>query len=179
MANIDESGNEIQKFNSSKFGLGRFNFIAEKNKKYRAHIKYASKDYYYELPKALDNGITMQVEDLTDHYQIIIQSSLAEGVNNLLLLGQQKGKVVGRANITGSEKGSTINIPKSIFKQGIVQFTLIDSNKKPWCERLVFADIDTDQPQVNIKFSKEKYQKRELVEMELTLGKEYTKYISG
>jgi len=112
-----------------------------------------------------------QVEDLTDHYQIIIQSSLAGGVNNLLLLGQQKGKVIGRAGITGSEKGSIINIPKSIFKQGIVQFTLIDSNKKPWCERLVFADVEKDQPQVNITFSKERYQKRELVELELSLDK--------
>ena len=166
---IDENGNEIQKFATTKFGLGRFNFITEKKNKYRAHIKYANKDYFYELPQALDNGITMQVEDLADHYQIIIQSSLAGGVNNLLLLGQQKGKVIGRAKITGSEKGSTINIPKSIFKQGIVQFTLIDNNKKPWCERLVFVDIDADQPQVNITFSKENYQKRELVEMELSL----------
>jgi len=168
---IDENGNEIQKFTTTKFGLGRFNFIKEKTKKYKAHIKYANQDYYYELPKALEEGVTMQVEDLSDHYQIIIQSSLAGGVNNLLLLGQQKGKVIGRAGITGSEKGSTINIPKSIFKQGIVQFTLIDSNKKPWCERLVFADVDKDQPQINITFSKERYQKRELVELELSLDK--------
>ena len=168
---IDENGNEIQKFTTTKFGLGRFNFITEKNKKYRAHIKYADQDFYYDLPKPLDEGITMQVEDLTDHYQIIVQSSLAEGVNNLVLLGQQKGKIIGRAGITGPEKGSTINIPKSIFKQGIVQFTLIDKNKKAWCERLVFADVEKDQPQVNLTFSKERYQKRELVELEFSLDK--------
>ncbi|MCK5677904.1 MAG: TonB-dependent receptor plug domain-containing protein [Flavobacteriaceae bacterium] len=168
---IDENKNEIVKFKTSKFGLGRVLFMPERNKTYKAHIKYADQDYFYDLPKALNKGITMQVEDLPDHYQIIIQSSLDEGVNNLLLLGQQKEKIVGRAKIIGPEKASTINIPKSIFKQGIVQFTLLGKDEKPWCERLVFVEDHEDKTKVDITFSKNNYQKRELVEIDLFLNK--------
>jgi len=168
---FDENKNEIVNFETSKFGLGKVLFTPEKNTTYKAHIVYAEQDYYYDLPKALNKGITMHVEDLPDHYQVTIQSSIDEGVNNLLLLGQQKGKVVGRANITGSEKGSTINIPKSIFKQGIVQFTLLDKDEKPWCERLVFVEDDKNQTKINITFSKNNYQRRELIEMDLSFNK--------
>lgn len=168
---IDENKNEIVKFKTSKFGLGRVLFMPERNKTYKAHIKYAGQEYFYDLPKSLNKGITMQVEDLPDHYQIIIQSSLDEGVNNLLLLGQQKEKIVGRAKIIGHEKASTINIPKSIFKQGIVQFTLLGKDEKPWCERLVFVEDNEDKTKVNITFTKNNYQRRELVEIDLFLNK--------
>ncbi len=168
---LDESGKEIVKFKTSKFGLGRVLFTPKKNEKYKAIINYDEQDYYYDLPKALNTGVTMKVEDLNDHYQINIQSSLDEGVNKLVLLGQQNGKVIGRAKIIGLEKKSIINIPKAIFKQGIIQFTIIDENEKPWCERLAFVEIDKNQPEMNITLSKNNFQKRELVEIDLFLNK--------
>ena len=171
---VDENGKEIEKFKTSKFGLGRIFFIPEKNKIYKAQLKYVNQNYSYDLPKVVNEGTSIQVEDLSDHYQIIIQTTLNEGVNNLVLLGQQKGKVVGRAKISGSEKISTIQIPKTIFKEGIVQFTLLDKNNKPLCERLVFVETD-DTPEIITTFSKNNYQKRELVEMKISLNKSIQK----
>lgn len=167
---IDENGVEINKFRTPGFGLGRIMFTPQENKTYKAHIQYENQDYYYDLPKSLDKGVTMMVEDMPDHFQIIIQSSLKEGVNDLLLLGKQQEKVIGRAKVTGSEKLSTINIPKTIFKQGIVQFTLIDKNNKPICERLSFVESNGNEPNVNITLSKNHFQKREMVEMELSFN---------
>ncbi|NOQ91455.1 MAG: TonB-dependent receptor plug domain-containing protein, partial [Flavobacteriaceae bacterium] len=172
---LEENGKEIIKFKTSKFGLGRLIFTPENNKIYKAHINYNKQDYYYDLPKALNNGVSMKVVDIDNHYQIIVQSSLNEGVNNLILIGQQNEKVVGRAKIIGFEKISTINIPKTIFKQGIVQFTVLDKNEKPWCERLVFVENEKEQPKINITLSKNEYQKRELVEIDLSLNKKVIK----
>lgn len=166
---LDEDGKEIIKFKTSKFGLGRLLFTPENNKTYKAHIKYNNQDYLYDLPKVLNTGVSMKVEDIDNHYQITVQSSLNEGVNNLVLIGQQNEKVVGRAKIIGFDKTSTINIPKTIFKQGIVQFTILDKNEKPWCERLIF--VEKEQPKINITLSKNEYQKRELVEIDLSLNK--------
>ncbi len=172
---LDESGKEIIKFKTSKFGLGRLVFTPEKSKIYKAHIKYNNQDYYYDLPKALNNGVSIKVEDMDNHYQIIVQSLLDEGVNNLILIGQQNEKTVGKAKIIGFEKISTINIPKTIFKQGIVQLTILDKNEKPWCERLIFVENEEEQLKVNITLSKNKYQKRELVEIDLSLNKNLQK----
>ncbi len=167
---VDENGKGIEKFKTSKFGLGRTLFVPEKDKTYKAHINYANQNFDYDLPKALNLGATIQVEDLSDHYQIIIRSTFSEGVNELVLLGKQEEKVVGRAKLSGSEKVSTIQIPKIIFKEGIVQFTLLDKNNKPICERLAFVEKE-GQPIINTSFSKDHFQKRELVEMEVSFNK--------
>ncbi len=166
---IDEKGRLITMFKSSKFGLGKVVFIPEKNLRYKASINYKGQEFYYDLPQALAEGIVMQIEERQDHYRIKLQSTINKGLNNLILIGQQHAEIVCNAEINVSQNKATIKVYKTLLKQGIIQFTLLDKNISPICERLVFLEKDKDNRKVNISFSKQDYSKRELVEMEISL----------
>ena len=66
---VDNSGSEIFNFNTLKFGLGIFRFTPSKGKSYKASIQYNGKNYNYDLPDALDKGVTMYVVERKNNYQ--------------------------------------------------------------------------------------------------------------
>lgn len=166
---VDNTGNEIVNFNTLKFGLGIFKFTPKKGKSYKALIEYQGKNYNYNLPDALNEGVTMNVIERKNSYQVYLQSSLPEGVDQLALTGLQNGKIVNVAQLIGSKKRGVINVPKSTLKQGIVQFTIFDKTEKPLCERLVFVETELPEPKVNILTDKKEYTKRELIELDFEI----------
>lgn len=166
---IDEDGRIITMFKSSKFGLGKIAFKPQRDVKYKAIIDYNGQKLNYDLPQVLAEGIVMQIEEQQDLYLIKLQSSNNKDLNNLILHGQQHGEVICNASINVSQNKASIRVLKTLLKQGILQFTLLDNNISPICERLVFYEKDKNYPKVNISFSKRDYIKRELVEMEISL----------
>ncbi len=166
---IDEDGRIITMFKSSKFGLGKIEFKPEKGAKYKARLDYNGQELNYDLPQALAKGIVMLIEEEQDHYRIKLQSTINKSLNNLILIGQQHAEIVCNAEINVSHNKATVKVLKTLLKQGIIQFTLLDKNISPICERLVFLEKDSNNPKVNISFSKQEYTKRDLVEMEIYL----------
>ena len=165
---IDNTGKEIQKIKSLKFGLGRFQFLPEDGRKYFAKITYNNIQNVYDLPTPLTKGVVMEVEELMDSYNISVMSSLPNGVDNLKFIGIQRGLVVCGTEIIGDKVKVKIIVPKSYLKQGIIQFTLFDNNDTPLCERLVFLESNEPNPKIAISPSKATYGKRSLVELEIS-----------
>jgi len=166
---VDNTGIEILNFNTLKFGLGTFRFTPKKGRSYKALIQYQGKNYNYDLPEALNRGVTMHVSERTNNYQIHLQSSLFEGVDQLILIGLQNGSIVNVAELKGKKDRGLIKVPKATLKQGIVQFTILDKTEKPLCERLVFVETERSGPKVNIMADKKEYAKRELVELDFEI----------
>ncbi len=166
---VDNTGIEILKFKTSKFGLGRLNFMPEQDKSYTAKIAYNNQNYNYKLPSGLPKGVLLQIEERKDNFKIIVQSSLSSGVNNLMIIGQQRGNLVSRIDLKGQKKQSIATVSKKDFKDGIVHFTLFNKNEVPLCERLVFVNKNTTKVKLNVAPTKNNYQKRELVEVEVSL----------
>jgi len=166
---LDHQEKELISFESSHLGMGSFMLVPETSAGLRARIRYEGTEFYYELPAVLETGVIMRVIDRGDSYQINLQSSLKQGVNGLLLVGEQRGTVVCKANLTGSNTKGSVKVPLSTLDDGIVKFTLYDRNNQPLCERLVFAETKKSNPVVGIQSSKNEYEQRELVELELSL----------
>lgn len=164
----DNSGEQVKDFKTTKFGLGMFDFVPRKGKRYKAFITVNGVEYPYDLPVSLSNGVVMQVIAQNDFYTIIIRSSLPNGVNNFKFNGRQRNRIIGSSEILSGIDGAKIKIPKNILEQGIAQFTLFDNNGAPLCERLVFVEKNDTIPTVNISASKKEYGKRELVELEIS-----------
>jgi len=166
---VDNTGNEIVNFNTLKFGLGNFKLTPKKGKSYKALIQYKGQNYTYEIQDALDKGITMNVIERKNSYQVYLQSSLPEGVDQLALTGLQNGKIVNVARLIGSKKRGIINVPKSTLQQGIVQFTILDKTEKPLCERLVFVETELPEHKVTVVSTKAEFNKRELIELDFEI----------
>lgn len=162
---IDTSGKKVAEFSTLKFGLGVVEMVPREGEKYKSRILYNGDEYFYDLPDALNNGVVMQVNEEEDFYKITVLSSLEKRVENFTFICTQKNKVVSIAEIPGNEAGTILNIPKDIFNEGIVQFTIIDDNYIPLCERLVFVEDNDFGLKVNLVPSKKEYGKRELVEL--------------
>ena len=127
----DNAGKKVLQFKTSKFGLGKFDFIPEKNKLYKAVVVYKGIEIMYKLPVALDTGIVMRVIEHSDEYRIYLQSSLVKGLNNFNFIGAQRKGVIFKAKLNGNKAKALIKVPKNILEQGIVQFTLFDKSNNP------------------------------------------------
>lgn len=172
---FDSSGKEISEFSTLKFGLGVAKMVPFKGESYKANILYNGIEYFYDLPNALSNGAVMQVNEEEDFYNVIIHSSLKNEVGNFTFISTQKNNVVSVTEIPYSDVGKKLIVQKDIFNEGIAQFTLLDKNKIPLCERLFFIeDIDFDL-KVNLLPSKKEYGKRELVELDFSAEQSFYK----
>ena len=163
---------QVKKFYNSKLlnsELGKFDFIPEKNKLYKADVVYKGVKITYELPVALDKGTVIQVIEHADDYRIYLHSSLDKGLNNFNFIGTQRKGVVFKAKLNGNEAKALIKVPKNILEQGIVQFTLFENNNKPLSERLSFYESNESEVKINIIPSKKEYGIRERVELEISL----------
>ncbi|MET2986461.1 TonB-dependent receptor plug domain-containing protein [Aureibaculum conchae] len=165
---IDNLGNRISNFESSHLGMGAFHFIPKKGLNYKAKIRYNQEELVYDLPKSTPTGVIIKVVEREDDYVINLKSSLDNELQNFTLLGTQRNGVVFNSKIESKEKQAVVKVPKSILKEGIVQFTLLNNNK-PILERLAFFEIQEREAQLRITPSQKAYGLRELVELEVSL----------
>jgi len=165
---IDNLGNKISNFESSHLGMGVFHFIPKKGLTYKIRINNNQGELIYELPKSKPTGALIKVVEYKDDYAIYLKSSFENGLQNFTLLGSQRSGVIFDSKIESKEKQVVVKVPKSILKEGIVQFTLLD-NKKPILERLAFYETEGTKVHLRVTPSREAYGLRELVELEISL----------
>ncbi len=166
---VDNTFKKVAEFSTLKFGLGMVKMIPREGEKYKVGILYNGIEYFYDLPDALINGVIMQVTEDKDFYKVIVFSSFENGVGNFTFISTQKNKVVSITKIPGNDFGKKLIIPKNVFNEGIAQFTLIDDNNIPLCERMVFVEASDSVLKVNLVKSKKEYGIRELVELDIFL----------
>ena len=165
---FDNLGQRVIDFKTLKFGLGKVEFVPQMDKRYKANITQNGVTSSYDLPVPLTHGVIMQIIENKDIYTVFIRSSLQKGVNGFKLTGRQRNKIIGSSKIENNLEGAKITIFKNILEEGIIQFTLVDNNDKPLCERLVFVEKNDPCENVVLIPSKKEYGKRELVELEIT-----------
>jgi len=160
---VDENGNVLARFSSYKFGMGAFDFKAEKNKKYFAKItRPKGIDTTYSLPNALNKGFQLNVirQDKTGIY-LNINSPFDTEIS---LIAQVANQIYYAENISLKFGENKYRINTEKFPIGISQITLFDNKNIERCERLVFVNKHK-QLNVSISTNKEKYLPREKVKI--------------
>ncbi|QLG43949.1 TonB-dependent receptor [Costertonia aggregata] len=172
---IDETGTKIIEFNTSYLGMGKFYFIPKSGKTYWATISDIDLGKSFFLPKALNNGILMTLVDDRENYRLDIRSSLKREINNFKIIGKQKQNIIFETKINTDKKSSSaiVRITKDIFKEGIVQLTLMDNQNKPLAERLLFHDNGNKNTQSIVSASENKNVSRNLINLEIDMKPYY------
>ncbi|MCO5945868.1 TonB-dependent receptor [Mucilaginibacter flavidus] len=176
----DETGAGVSTFASTHLGIGAFNFVPVVGKTYKANITYAdSTTNTVELPKAINNGYTISLNNANpDTIRIRITAGNEATSGKLSLVAQSGGVVYYAAEKQGDSKIFSATIPKSKFPTGIIQFTLFSQNGEPLNERLAFINHH-DQLNLNLKTDKPGYTIRQKVKFKLNPKDKNGKSVTG
>ena len=168
---IDDTGAIIKEFTSAHLGMGLFHFIPKADRTYSALVSYANKEQRFNLPSALDSGVLMTVSNQPKHYKVELRGSSDLKMKDYRLIGKQnKGSVFNLIVNTNKQEHTTIiKIAKDILKEGILELTLLNQEKKPIAERLLFNQNANGSPQTSITTNETSYGQRKLIEMEVQI----------
>jgi hypothetical protein len=162
---VDETNNKVLQFETSTFGLGSFQFIPLKGKTYKVIVYHNGEKYAYPLPQVKDYSASIRIDENHNGYRVSVYSSLANGTNDLELLGIQKGDIVCRAKLNSKNSEVAIDLQKRDLLHGVIQFQLLNKNGTMLSEELAFIDSDNLEKKVAVVPSKKTYQNNEQVEL--------------
>jgi len=171
---LDENNTVVAKFKSFHDGMGAFEFLPLKNKKYRAIInKPENIAGDFDLPEIVRKGFVMNVFKESGQLKIRINSP---GKENVHLVAQTKGIIQYTKSFRTIEGENNIEISTLDFPAGISQITLFDGKEEAVCTRLVFLNKQKIM-NISITTDKQKYAPREKVKMKIHTTDENNKPI--
>jgi hypothetical protein len=146
---FDEEGELISLFLSLHDGMGMFQIMPIKGKKYHAKIKTASGiEIIKNLPEALEQGYLIAFKSFKGQRIVSIktnQETLSKNPNELLtVICKSKGISYLETTQTLTNTAVSFALPESNLPEGISQITLFDGNLKPQSERLIFVQNEQD-----------------------------------
>lgn len=170
----DQSGKEINKFETLRLGMGSFVFTPEHDKSYVARLMFSDgSEKNMPLPAASDEGYVLGVyqpnkDSILVRINIPSAHLTAENqeVKQVQLMVQAGQEILFDAKLNIAKRTSSIWLDKSNFPSGIVRFTLLGKSGEPLNERLLFIRKD-DAMKLRISAPQQKYSGREPVQLEL------------
>ena len=178
---VDDTGKRIKEFSSTHLGMGLFYFIPKPGRTYKAIVSYRNQEKNFSLPKALNSGVLMTVSNQPKHYKIELRGTTDLKMKDFRLIGKQlKGPVFKLiVNANKQEHTTIVKIAKDILEEGILELTLLNQEKKPIAERLLFHEGRSNSPLSKITTSKTTYGQRELAAMEVEIDVAHSKEITA
>lgn len=159
----DNNNNIVTDFKTTHDGMGSFTIMPEKNKSYSALWKSSGgKEYITKLPPPREQGINMQVSNITNGKRVMLFRSniIDETDNKVTLIGVINSTVIYQSQVDLSKQTScNIFIPTQGLPSGILYITLFNSKMMPVSERVTFINNENYNFKVNpsfIQVSKEK-----------------------
>ena len=159
---------EVLSFQSTHLGMGSFNFNPKPAETYTAKIKMPDGTYSkdYMLPGVKSSGIILNVINKLESDSLEICIATTPDMQNpsslYYLIGQSRGVACYGAVIRLNQQVSKMKVSKTFFPTGIARFTLLNADKQPLNERIVYIDHD-DHLRIHITSDKACYTKRDSV----------------
>lgn len=165
---FDQEGNEISTFKTLHLGMGSFVLLPENGKSYFATIRYGeNKQKKVELPQAQQNGHTLTCRWMRDRlYMAVLKPAGVVQQEPLYLIAHTRGLVHFTAE--WEQKREFMSFAKNLFPSGVLHLLLVDRNKRPLSERLVFIN-NNDQAQVSFQPDKSAYASRSMITGEIRI----------
>ncbi|MCL7763446.1 hypothetical protein MPF19_08480 [Polaribacter sp. Z014] len=166
---VDNDNQFITEFTSTKFGLGLFYLEPELGKTYFALMELEGNEYRYPLPKALENGYTLNALNNGKELLINLQSNVSKGLFGTSLVIHQRGNLLYNVTQTTEKKNQTLKISNKTLQNGVIHITLFNPERKPVSERLIFINSANNKATVTITKPKDYYGRRKQVHLNLNV----------
>jgi hypothetical protein len=136
---LDQFGNIITEIATVHDGMGSFSFVPESGKTYSFQVEGSTQKTL--LPQALDQGISMHVEQNEKHF--ITCKIYASDAQNLMLLARSNDVLHHEQSISLQQGENTFQFSGEKFPKGICAISLVDPTfKAVKTERRIFLHRD-------------------------------------
>jgi hypothetical protein len=179
---MNASKQELCSITTLHEGKGVFTFTPADNKRNDvAEVEYEGKKYRFDMPEGLPQGVTMEVDNLTEPDSIVItlrkNSNTPSEILGLAVLSG--GKIQNCLGAWIEEDVISFKIDKSRLLSGVSQIVLFNSNGDILCDRLIFHNNHIALLDINIKTNKPAYMPFEQVEMDISVTDGNTNPVSA
>lgn len=161
---VDDANRTVTTFESFHLGMGSFSFTPEKGRKYYARITTpAGNETPKELPKSIDNGYVLSLDEKSDK-TLKWNIYSPENTGNACIVAHTQGIIQYTKQLSLKKGLNTLEIDTQEFPIGIAVFTLFNGMEES-AERLVYLNshkklnvkLETDKevyaPKENVKLS--------------------------
>ena len=166
---------EISQLATTHEGRGVFTYTPVAGKqKARVEVEYSGKEYRFDLPAGLQEGIVMDVDNLshTDSIGITLRKSenTPAGMLGLTVLTGGVIQSYSYIKFAGDKEEIRLMIDKSQFPSGVSQIVLFNTKGEILCDRLIFTGRNDDRLDIQVKTDKPSYEPYEPVDMEISIA---------
>jgi len=164
---LDSKGTPVAAFNTFDRGAGFFQLMPKKGERYIGELEDGTQ---YPLPKVLDNGYTIAVNNGSEKsIKVIVQASELLRDKPFYVIGNMRQRKYYQGKFEfGLNRTFTFEIPKTQMPSGVLTLTLFDSDNKPWCERPVFVN-NQEELVISTKINRNKLIKRGKVVLDVNV----------
>ena len=139
----NSKGEAITNFQATHNGMGKFTIFPVAGEVYTAAWKDAQgATHYTRLPPVKPRGIALAMGQRNGRWFFSIErAENAEAFKKVMIVATMQQQIVFQANVNLSAKAHvSAAIPSDKFISGVLQVTVMDSDKHPLAERIVFVN---------------------------------------
>lgn len=141
---VNNKKEQLATFESLHQGMGNFFLLPQKDETYFAVFNINGKEKQIPLPLAKPNGTTLRIDHLSkpDSLYVFVKASESKRVDQAYeLLAQAGDSLIFASKLSLKNGFSNLKLPKNIFPDGIVHFTLFSPDQQALNERNVFINL--------------------------------------
>lgn len=173
---LDDNNNIVTSFRSNALGMGSFILEnVDSTTKYKTVLNSTNKksDKVFYLPEVLQSGYTLMVISKRDKLYVKAETKKStNGSINVRLKGMCRGFEYMNEDVSLIDGSYIYVIPKHLFPDGVVAFTLFDNANNPVAERLFFNEISKKRLFIDAELKKDVFYQREKVNITISSQKE-------
>lgn len=170
---LDVKGQKVASFESNHLGMGFFFLEADSNSSYIASIVYSDSlemEATYPLPKVVSQGSILSVGRAGDKIRIQVESNAING--HIVVKASCRGLDYYLMEGPLREGRFVYHLPSSNLPEGIIVFTLMDSNGSPLAERLYFNESGQERLNISLSTDKAHYGRKESTKLDIEVSGE-------
>jgi hypothetical protein len=175
---VNSKQQQVATFSTLHAGMGSFDFSPQSGETYTASVTLPGNiSKTYPLPPLSSQGTVLRVDTHGTDSLLVSASNTEAGA--IYLFGQARGVVcyAGILHFTGKSTVKQL-IATKLFPTGIVRFSLLNANRQPLNERVVYINHQ-DNLNINISADKTAYKTRDSVAMQIEVKDNTGKPVQG
>lgn len=170
---IDENELIVANFESNRLGMGSFEIDKlDRFKTYTAIIRDSGDKIIKRgvLPEIKKEGYTIKVGEHRDNLLVTVHSNTSLSTR-IILKGISRGYEYFKKHAQLIDGRFIYVIPKILFPEGVIAFTVLSASEKPLLERLFFNRRADNRLNLSVLLDKQAYKQREKVRLDIQISR--------
>ncbi|MCL6266787.1 hypothetical protein [Flagellimonas myxillae] len=169
---VDKNDAVVTTFKSNNLGMGTVALNGDASETYHAQVVVGDKVYSYPLPRVLVQGYALKVVFAGKNAWMQVQSNRTID-KKIYITVERRGIRYKQLELEHKNQLSKVKIPRDSLPEGIVKITILNEERVPVCERLIFNESNQKRLCLDVKSIQKTYEQREKVAIGITtLGEE-------